>query len=116
MTVSKSGYTSGNCPVVAVDPDPGSSCTDPAASISAAPDRIQPNTRTTITYSASGITGSCVVSGPGVSQTIPANTCVVPTGSVDTPNLTTQATYAIVCDGVERDRVVVNVVPNFEEF
>lgn len=91
-------------------------CSNPTADLTAAPDRIRPNTHTTISYTASGINTSCVVTGPGVNQPVTASSCLVSPGTVTTPNLTTQATYVITCDGVERDRAIVNVVPNFEEF
>ena len=94
----------------------GNSCTNPKASISAAPDRIQSGDTTTITYNASGVDTSCTITGPGApSGDIPSNACSVPNGSFTTPALTSQTTYTVTC-GDTTDTVIVNVVPEFTEF
>ncbi|CAN5718421.1 hypothetical protein BH11PAT2_BH11PAT2_08240 [soil metagenome] len=118
MTVSKGGYTSGNCPVVAAGVAP--SCSGTAATISASPNRIRANQPTTLTYSASQVNTSCTISGPGVSQTISATSCSIPGngGTIGVPanTITTQATYTITCDGTVYPPAIVNVVPAFQEF
>lgn len=94
----------------------GGACTAPTGTITANPTRVKSGSSSTITYSATGITTSCTVTGPGVNQTIPANSCTVPGSSVSTGALTTQSVYILTCDGVERGRVVVNVLPKIIEF
>lgn len=63
------------------------------------------------------VTTSCVVTGPGVNQTISANACTA-TG-ISIPNLgpiTTQSVYKLTCDGTKISEVIVNILPNFREF
>ena len=93
----------------------GGACTNPSASISANPGRIQSGGTTQISYNASGVDGSCTISGPGAPGSVPAASCTVPNGSFTTPALTTQTTYTITC-GDTSNNVIVNVVPNFTEF
>ncbi len=95
---------------------PAAACTNPTATITAAPNRIQPNTSTTLSWSASGVNTSCTISGPGVSQPAPAASCSVAPGTIPTPLLTTQSTYTITCDGTVLSTVIINVVPKFQEF
>ncbi|HWU24523.1 MAG TPA: hypothetical protein VN086_02105 [Candidatus Paceibacterota bacterium] len=115
MTVSKSGYTSATCPTVTAG-NSGGACTNPTGTISANPGRIHSGDSTTITYSATGIGTSCTITGPGVATTIPSSSCTVPGGNVSTGALTTQSVYILTCDGVERGRTVVNVLPKIIEF
>jgi hypothetical protein len=95
----------------------GGACTNPTGILSAAPTRVQMGQGSTLTYNASGITTSCVISGPnGYSRSLPAASCSVPTGTAPTGALTTQSTYILTCDGVERARTIVNVLPKFQNF
>lgn len=113
MTLAKSGFTSAECPIVTVGAAP---CVNPTGTLTATPNRIRPGATVSVAYTASGIQGSCTLTGPTVSQTIPASSCTIPNGSVTTGALTTQSTFILTCDGTERARTVVNVVPQFEEF
>jgi hypothetical protein len=119
MTVSKSGYTSANCSVVTVTNVGAPSCgTANVSSFTANPDRVRAdnNTGSTLTYNAAGVDTSCVISGPNVSTTVPANACAV-SGSLRTPQITQQSTYRISCDGGEATAsVIVNIIPKFLEF
>jgi hypothetical protein len=94
----------------------GGACVSPTGTISATPTRIQAGQSSTVSYSATGITTSCTVSGPGVNQTISAASCTVPSGSAPTGALTTQAVYKLTCDGVVRATTIVNVTPQFKNF
>lgn len=100
-----------NCPLI------NGGCANPTATISASPDRILKGDSTTISWTASGITSSCVISGTnGYSNTVVANMCAVPNGSVD-QTLTDQTIFTIDCDsGDATAQVIVNVVPRFIEF
>ncbi len=110
--VSSAGTKTTTCPAVVV----GQACTNASATISASKDRVQPGESVTLTYSASGIDGSCTVSGPGVSKSATANACTVGSSTATTPGLTTQSTYTIACDGGASDSVTINVIPKFQEF
>ena len=106
----------------------GGSCTQPltiggacsgtkTGTITATPARVRSGTNTTLTVSnVTNVQTSCIVSGPGVSQTISANSCTVTGTTIPTPAIVTQSTYLLICDGTEVSRVVVNVLPNFVEF
>ena len=99
-----------SCPVV------GGACANPTANISASPDRVREGQTTTVTWNASGVDSSCTITGPGINQTVTANSCVLPNGSA-TPTITSQSVYTIRCDNNEfSDQVVVNVIPRFIEF
>ncbi|MEO6536860.1 MAG: CARDB domain-containing protein [Candidatus Paceibacterota bacterium] len=114
MTVSKAGYTNGSCPVVAAGT---ASCTGTAVSITATPNRIRPGQTSTLSYTASGVSTSCSITGPGVSQNIAGNSCSIPAPTpISTPALSTQATYTITCDGTVSSSAIVNVIPAFQEF
>jgi hypothetical protein len=98
------------CPAVS------GTCPNPTATISASPTRVREGETATITWSASGVDTSCTITGPGVSQTIPGGSCVIPNGSA-TPVVTTQSVYRITCDGGESTaEAIVNVIPRFTEF
>ena len=85
--------------------------------ITAAPARVKSGTATVLTVSnVTNVQTSCIVSGPGVSQTIPANSCTVTGTNINTPNIVTQSTYLLTCDGTEVNKVIVNVLPRFVEF
>jgi len=105
---------------------PGGTVTDselitvntPVAHISASPDRVESGTATTLSFSASGVTGSCSVSrvggatiwGPTVGPTIATTTA-------STGKITNQSTFEISCDsGAAKDSVLVNIIPQFDEF
>lgn len=92
-------------------------CPNPTATITANPTRVRIGQTSTITWNATGVDGSCTVSGPGVNQTVTGGSCVIPTGSA-TPTISTQSTYRITCDGDSNHsaQVIVNVIPEFEEF
>jgi hypothetical protein len=79
--------------------------------------RADNNTGTTLSYTATGVDASCVITGPGVSTTIPANACAPLSGTLRTPQITQQSTYRISCDGGEATAtVIVNIIPKFLEF
>ena len=85
--------------------------------ITATPARVKSGTPTVLTVSnVTKVQTSCIVSGPGVSQTIPANSCTVTGTTINTPAIVTQSTYLLTCDGTEVSRVIVNVLPRFVEF
>jgi hypothetical protein len=113
MSVSKSGYRTEYCPRITVGPPP---CTNDSATISANPIRVRAGETSTITWSATGVDRSCVISGPNLSRTIGGSTCNIPNGTAS-PRIDTQSVYRIVCDeGESQDEVVVNVIPQFDEF
>lgn len=107
--------TGGTCPLQIVNVG-SQACINPTGTLTATPNRVEVGSSVNIAYSASGITTSCTVSGPGVSQVVPANSCAVPSGTVSSGPLSTQSTYLLMCDGIERARTVVNVVPKFNNF
>ncbi|GEM_PF-3166744 len=114
MQVSATGASvAATCPVVSV-----AACTGTrTVEITAVPARVRPGNSTTLSWSAGGINTSCVITGPGVSQTVSAAACTVPAGSSPTGTITSQSTYTISCDsGAITDSVIVNVIPEFEEF
>jgi hypothetical protein len=104
----------GSCPVQVASV--AAACVNPTATLTATPGRVQAGSSVTLTYAASGITGSCTITGPGVNQVLPAAACTVPGGTLPTGALSTQSTYILTCDGTERARTVVNVVPKFLNF
>ncbi len=91
--------------------------TNKTGDINATPSRVNQGSSATLSWNAQNITTSCVISGPGVSQTIPAAACAVPsTASFATPAITTQSVYTLTCDGTFLDSAIVNVIPKIEEF
>ncbi|MBU2104082.1 hypothetical protein KJ848_01645 [Patescibacteria group bacterium] len=114
MQVSASGANSAAvCPIVSVAACTGTRTVD----ISASPARVRSGSSTTLSWNAAGINTTCVITGPGVSQTVSAASCTVPTGSSSSGTITAQSTYRISCDnGAITDSVIVNVIPEFEEF
>jgi hypothetical protein len=113
MGLSSAGQST-SCSVVTI----GSvACTNPSATINASPVRVRQGGSTTVTWSATGVDGTCVVTGPGISvPPITANACTIPSGSAS-PVISTQSVYRISCDNGEfTDQVIVNLVPDFTEF
>ncbi|MBU1292504.1 hypothetical protein KJ819_00365 [Patescibacteria group bacterium] len=114
MQVSATGATApAQCPVVSVAACVGT----PTAEITATPARVRSGGTTTLRWTASAINTSCTITGPGVSQTVSAASCTVPEGTTGSGTITTQSTYTISCDNGEiTDSIIVNVIPEFEEF
>jgi hypothetical protein len=105
------------CPVVTV----GSSCSGTSTgTVTATPNRVRSNVATPVTFTLSAIQNvqtSCILSGPGVSQTFTASSCTVPGASTNqTITLANQGIYTLTCDGVKTSSVIVNILPNFTEF
>lgn len=107
----------GSCQASATVSDGACSGT-PVLDITAVPNRVRAGQTSTVSWTASNVSsGSCTVSGPGVSQTIPAAAapqCTIPNGSA-TPVISTQSTYTITC-GATSESVTVNVIPQYQEF
>lgn len=116
MSVSSTGFTAGTCPAVIVS---GSSCSNLSGSLSVSPNRITENTSTqvTFTYTATGVTNSCTIEGPGVNETLSISGCNA-TGSTltQTLNIPNQGVYNLTCDGTRVGRAVVNTKVRFQEF
>lgn len=110
MSVTAGGQTA-SCPQLSV----GGACSNPSISLEATPDRLTAGSTTTITWTASGIAGSCTVTGTNgySSGPLTASSCGV-TGSTN-QTVTTQTTFVITCDGTT-DTTIVNVIPRYEEF
>jgi len=90
-------------------------CTNPAATITADKTRVHQGDSVNLSYHATGIDGSCTISGPGVSKTVNAASCTVSPATIPTPAISTQSTYTITC-GAATDSVIINVIPDFSEF
>lgn len=113
MTVTNAvGSIEGSCPVVTV----GNPCGAASATITASPNRVSSGGTSTLTVSADGINGSCTVVGPGVNQTIVADTCSVADTDIATPAITVQSVYTLTCTGATAVTAIVNVIPKFQEF
>ncbi|MDP3402512.1 MAG: hypothetical protein Q8S35_00970, partial [bacterium] len=114
MNVSGSNAGVSYCPNVTVT---GSGCTGtPTPTVDAVPNRVRQNNTTTLTWSGTNVATSCVLTGPGVNQSVTANTCAVATTVTPTPAIATQSTYCVSCDGGTPVCKTVNVIPNFQEF
>jgi len=92
----------------------------PLVTISANPTRVQKDSSSQISWSASGIS-SCSVSGPsGVLASGPADDdYAFSTGSPRSISITTQSVFTITCEtngAPVSDSAIVNVVPIYEEF
>lgn len=111
MTVTSNDGRVASCPAVVV----GNPCSNPQLSISAEPDRVRTGTTATLTVSATGVSGSCTLSGPGINQTLVADQCVVDEITVTTPPISTQSVYTLTCGG-STAQTVVNVIPAYEVF
>jgi hypothetical protein len=90
-----------------------------ALTITASPARVRSGQVSTVTWSASNVIGQdavCTVSGPGVSwsSSVSASPSCSANGSA-TPTIATQSTYVLTCGGATKS-VIVNVIPEFEEF
>ena len=114
MSVSAGGATascSNNVTVSAV------ACGASTPTITASPTRVQAGGTSVLTVSASGVDTTCVVSGPGVSRTISGSSCLVPSTTITTGQITSLSTFTISCDSGESSaQVLVNVVPKIQEF
>jgi hypothetical protein len=95
-----------------------SSCGTASTTITATPNRVRAdnNTGVSLSFSATGVDGSCTITGPGVSQTIPGNACIVGSQSIQTPQITQQSIYRISCDNEATAEAIVNIIPRFQEF
>lgn len=115
MSVSAGGATASCTNSVTVGKQ---ACGVAVPSISASPTRVQTGGTSTLTVSASGVDGTCTITGPGVSQTISSGTsCTVPSTTIPTGAITSLSTYTISCDSGEASaKVLVNVVPKIQEF
>lgn len=114
MHVDRPNVGSADCPVVTVANAP---CTNPSATITASPNRVQAGGSVTLSYTATGVDTSCTITGPGVSQPLTPASCLVAPGTLPVSNITTQSTYKITCDNGESvAQTVVNVVPKFQAF
>lgn len=91
------------------------SCGTPTPTITASPNRVQPNQTSVITYGAGSVDATCTITGPGAPGVVTANTCSVAPASFTTPPITTQSVYTITCGSVTQTATV-NVVPKFVEF
>lgn len=100
----------------------GGTCTDSGTpTLSVTPNIVQVNTATNITFSFSvpSTSGSCTLTGPGVSQTITATAACTLSASTYTANnltVTGQSIYTLSCPGGRTAKAIVNVTPNFTEF
>ena len=84
--------------------------------IQADPNRVKIGDTATLTWTpASGVTTSCIVSGPGVNMVYPSAGCVVTPAPIVTPPITRQSTYTVTCDGTMSAQVVVNIIPKIIE-
>lgn len=110
MSVTVAGDTA-TCPLVSV----GNPCGTPTPTITANPTRVRPGSTSVLTVSANGVSGTCTLSGPGVSQTLTADQCVVDEVEVTTGAITTQSTYTLTCGSVST-QAIVNVIPSYEVF
>lgn len=112
MNVSSATGASASCtPRVSVG------CGVASASITASPARVKKGTTATLTIpSLSGVDGTCTVTGPGVNRTFTASGCSVPATSFPTGPINTLSTYTLSCDSEATAKVIVNVVPAFQEF
>lgn len=117
-TVRVDGGTLAQCPRVTVEA-PYCATGAQSLNITANPVRVRSGQTTTISWNATNILGqnaTCSVSGPGISWSSAVSEpplCAV-SGSA-TPTITTQSVYTLTC-GHQSDTVVVNVIPQFEEF
>lgn len=80
------------------------------------PSRVKANTSFNGTWSATGVTGSCQVTGSDgyVGPVVSASSCNVAANTF-TRSITGQTTYTLTCDGTPLPKVV-NILPVFETF
>ncbi len=96
--------------------------TNPIAYLMANPDRVNAPGSTVLSFSASGLTpaSSCAVTWPSGMQVWTGasdGAGVLATTSASANNITKQTTFTLSCDSATaRDTVIVNLVPEFEEF
>jgi hypothetical protein len=117
VTVTPGGTYQLQCTASGLDP-----CTkqltasSPTASIVASPERVNAGANATIEWSAAQVSSctitknvSTVIGGPTAGPTIASTTA--------TNKIMTQSVFTITCDGgAATDSVIVNVIPEFEEF
>ena len=99
----------------------GVSCGTLSNSITANPTRLPSPGTTDVTWTASNVTTSCVITKNGTTvATETANACRIPGngGTLDNDLVSMQTTYCITCDGNigARKCVTVNIGGNFQEF
>ncbi len=82
--------------------------------ITATPSRVKSGDTSHIAWSGTGVSGTCTITGPGLSRTGNAASCTLPAASGDV-TITSQSTYTITC-GAAVSSVTVNLIPTFEEF
>lgn len=109
---ANAGAYSDSCPTITV----GNPCGTPSTTVTADPGRVTVGSTATITFNASGINGSCTLTGPGVNQTVSANSCSVADTDIVTPPITGQSVYTLSCTGAADATAIVNVIPRFQEF
>lgn len=90
-----------------------------ALTITASPARVRSGQASTVTWSASNVIGQnakCTVRGPGIDweSSVSASPACSASGSA-TPTIATQSTYVLTCGSATKS-VIVNVIPEFEEF
>jgi hypothetical protein len=89
-------------------------------SITASPLRVREGQTSTVTWSATGVSGmsaNCTVTGPGINWDEPVSAppqCSV--ADSETVTINSQSTYTLTCDNATPVSVTVNVIPNFQEF
>ncbi|GEM_PF-1989134 len=91
----------------------------PVAHIAVNPDRVASGNSTTLSFSATGVTGTCIVTRGVGGTTIwgPTAGPTIATTTASSGNLTKQTTFEISCDsGAAKDSVLVNIIPEFDEF
>lgn len=94
--------------------------TNATAYIEATPDRVNSGGNSTLGFSASQISSSCTVTGPDGTIWSSPNPIVggtLATTTAPSGKITRQSTFTISCDGgTVTDSVLVNIVPQFDEF
>lgn len=120
MSVTPNGESSKECPVVIVGTVCGGT---PTGTLTATPARVRSGTAPSLSVgivSHVPVGETCVVTGPGyTSDTIPSNNCSTDPVKPITPTppaITTQTVYKLMCDGIQADDLIVNVIPAFKEF
>ncbi len=96
-------------------------CSGLTNSITANPTRLPAPGTTDVTWTASGVSTSCVITKNGLTRdTKNADACAIPGGGgmLDNDSVSIQTTYCITCDGktAQKACVTVNVGGDFREF
>ena len=126
VTVSASGVTGEYACGTAVAVTDGSSCGALSNSITANPTRLPAPGTTHVSWSATGVEDSCIITEDGATiktATPPGSSCSLNCSGQQCeinpdPTITKQTTYCITCDGKTalKKCVTVNVGGNFQEF